>query len=263
MAVVGQVESLWRYPVKSMRGEQLDEAFMGFAGVYGDRLFAVTGSGRPKGFPWLTGREQNEMLLYTPRFRHPEHAAGPPNLAEAEEMAPGVTPAAADAAALAVDVETPTGAILAVDDPALLQSLDPVRRKREELGLVRSERALTDCRPVSLFSVQTARQVGEELGMTLDKLRFRANIYMDVDSSTGFAEDAFVGQTLQIGSKVRLSVLERDPRCAMIAIDPETAEREPALLKQVTAAHEGFAGVYAAVLVEGTIRAGDEIKLHA
>ena len=44
MSVVGTVESLWRYPVKSMRGEELDEMFAGYAGVYGDRLFALASS---------------------------------------------------------------------------------------------------------------------------------------------------------------------------------------------------------------------------
>jgi uncharacterized protein YcbX len=80
MSLVGKVESLWRYPVKSMRGEELEEAFVGFSGVYGDRLFAFKSSAAPKGFPYLTGREQEEMLLYRPRFRHPEsgdNAGGP------------------------------------------------------------------------------------------------------------------------------------------------------------------------------------------
>ena len=84
MSIVGQIDSLWRYPVKSMRGEELDEAFVGFAGVYGDRLFAFKSTGCPKGFPYLTGREQREMLLYRPRFRHPDKAAQPPDLAETE-----------------------------------------------------------------------------------------------------------------------------------------------------------------------------------
>ena len=108
MSLVGMVESLWRYPVKSMRGEELEEAFVGFSGVYGDRLFAFKSSAAPKGFPYLTGREQEEMLLYRPRFRHPDRAVKPPNLSEAEGMAPGINPAFADVADLAVDVETPT-----------------------------------------------------------------------------------------------------------------------------------------------------------
>src|SRR5258706_10109868 len=89
MAIIGKVESLWRYPVKSMRGEELSEAFVGFAGVYGDRLFAFKSAGRPRGFPYLTGREQMKMVLYSPRFCHPDRATKPPNLAEAESIEPG------------------------------------------------------------------------------------------------------------------------------------------------------------------------------
>ena len=72
MVVVGRVESLWRYPVKSMQGEELSEAFLGFAGVYGDRIYAFRSPAAPKGFPYHTGREQEQMILYRPTFRHPE-----------------------------------------------------------------------------------------------------------------------------------------------------------------------------------------------
>jgi uncharacterized protein YcbX len=91
MGVIGQVESLWRHPVKSMRGEELPEIFAGFAGIYGDRLFAFKSSAAPPGFPYLTGREQHEMLLYRPRFRYPERAAKPPNVVEAEASLPAST----------------------------------------------------------------------------------------------------------------------------------------------------------------------------
>src|SRR5437667_11890448 len=118
MSVVGRVESVWRYPVKSMRGEQLPEIFAGFAGVWGDRLFAFKSSATPVGFPYLTGREAHQMLLYKPRFRHPEKATRPPNLAEAEEL-PLLNPLSGDPADLALDVETPSGQILVIDDPIL------------------------------------------------------------------------------------------------------------------------------------------------
>jgi uncharacterized protein len=62
---------------------------------------------------------------------------------------------------------------------------------------MRSERAMTDCRPVSLFSVQTGRRLGEELGVDLDTRRFRANVFMDLASTDGFAEDGFVGRMLR------------------------------------------------------------------
>jgi hypothetical protein len=263
MSVVGSVESVWRYPVKSMRGEELDEAVVGFAGVYGDRLFAFTSTARPKGFPWLTGRERRELLRHVPRFRHAERAARPPNLAEAEAFEPGVTPVAADPADLAIDVETPSGAVFRVEDPELMRGLEKPGDREEVLELMRSERGLADCRPVSLLSLQTVRQLGEELGATLDKRRFRANVYMDLGPAGGFAEDDFVGRTIEIGPRVRLAVLERNSRCAMIGLDPDTAESNPAVLRQVTQAHGTFTGIYAAVLVEGRIRPGDEIRLLA
>ena len=261
MTVVGRVEALWRYPVKSMRGEELEEAFLGFSGIYGDRLFAFKSSGNPKGFPYVTGREQKEMLLYRPRFRHPSPAAKPVNLAEAESIGPGLTPLYAEAAELAVDVETPSGEVLAVDDPALIRILGERLGGSDALTLLRSERAMTDCRPLSLFGVETARQLGNEIGAAVDLRRFRANIYGDFESAPGFIEDTFVGRTLRIGSKAVISILERDPRCKMITLDPDTAEPNPDVLRTVARAHEGKAGVYGAVLVEGTMRRGDPIEL--
>jgi len=261
MNIVGTVESLWRYPVKSMRGEELDEMFAGYAGVYGDRLFAFESSAAPKAFPYFTGREQRQLLRYRPRFRYPDKAARPVNLTEAESMPPGVNPVSADPAELMVDVETPDGKTLAIDNPALIDRLRADIDQKLQLKLLRSDRAMTDCRPLSLFAVQSAEKLGEETGMTVDKRRFRANVYLDLTSSDGFAEDAFVGRSLRIGSKVVISVLERDPRCAMITLDPDTAEKTPALLKKVAQAHSGMAGVYGAVIIEGMLRKGDAVEL--
>ncbi len=261
MSVIGKVDSLWRYPVKSMRGEELHEAFIGFAGVYGDRVFAVKSSASPKGFPYLTGREQQAMLCYRPRFRHPDQAAQPTNLTDAEGIGPGLTPVYGDPTAFMVDVETPSGAILAIDDPALLSMLSEGIRETHTLTLLRSERALTDCRPVSLFSVQTVKQLATELGIELDQRRFRANIYVDLKSAGGFGEDALVGRSVRIGSRVVIAILQRDSRCKMITLDPETGVANPDVIRTLANAHDGMAGVYCAVLVEGTLRKGDAIEL--
>ena len=261
MSLVGKVESLWRYPVKSMRGEELDEMFAGYAGVYGDRLFAFTTSSGRKGFPFFTGRDQRQMIRYRPRFRNPAEAAQPINLSDAEKLPPGVTPLYADPNDLMVDVETPAGKTFAIDDPALIEMLRQEIDDKHQITLLRSERALTDCRPLSIFAMQSAKKLGEETGVKVDKRRFRANVYLDLTSSDGFVENQFVGKTLRIGSKVVVSVLERDPRCMMITLDPDTAEKTPAILKQVAQAHEGMAGVYGAVLMEGMIRKEDSVEL--
>ena len=249
MSIIGKVDSLWRYPVKSMRGEELDEAFAGFSGVYGDRLFAFRSSASPKGFPYLTAREQGRLLEYRPLFRYPDRAARPINLTEAESK--GANPLSADLAELVVDVETPDRQTLAIDDPALIEMLRADIDQKHQLTLMQSQRAMTDCRPVSIFSLQSARQLSEETGTLIDKRRFRANVYVDLSSDQGFGENELVGRSLKIGPKVIVRVLERDPRCAMITLDPDTSERTPAVLKKVAQAHEGTAGVYGAVIVEG------------
>ena len=259
MSIIGKVDSLWRYPVKSMRGEELDEAFAGFSGVYGDRLFAFKSSASPTGFPYLTAREQRRLLQYRPRFRYPDKAARPINLTEAENM--GANPLPADFAELMVDVESPDGKTLPIDAPALIDMLRADIDQKHRLTLMRSERALTDCRPVSIFSLQSARQLADETGTPMDKRRFRANVYVDLTSAQGFAENKFVGRSLRIGAKVLVTVLERDPRCMMITLDPDTGEKTPAILKKVAQAHEGMAGVYGAVMVEGMLHKGDPVEL--
>src|ERR1044071_4085025 len=259
MSIVGKVDSLWRYPVKSMRGEELDELFAGFSGIYGDRLFAFRSSASPKGVPYFTAREQTKLLQYRPRFRHRDKATRPINLAEAETM--GANPVSADPSELMVDVETPDGKTLAIDDSALTELVRTDIDPKHELTLMRSDRAMTDCRPFSMFSLQSAQQLSDETGMQVDKRRFRANVFVDLTSAQGFGENDFVGRSLRIGPKVVVMILERDPRCMMITLDPDTGEKTPAILKKVAQAHEGMAGVYGAVMVEGMLHKGDSVEV--
>lgn len=262
MTTVGTVESLWRYPVKSMRGEELPELFMGFSGMYGDRCAAFRSSMARKGFPYLNANVQPSMLTYQPRFRS-DRSSQPPNLAEAMSIEPGVTPANADAEEMSLDVVTPSGDVLSIDDPALIEQLGEGLRDAPQLRLVRSDRALTDCRPVSLISMSTIRQIESELDIPLDPRRFRANIYFDLMTGGGFAEDAFAGRRLRIGASATVMVLERDPRCRLLSLDPDTGDQNPAVFRHVVQAHENLAGVYCAVLVEGVLRKGDSIELLA
>src|SRR5215813_428294 len=219
---IGTVESLWRYPIKSMGGESMTEVFMGFSGIYGDRCFAFKNSSARKGFPYLNATVQQQMLCYRPQFRYPERSAKPPNL---------------------------------------IEMLSEGLRGENHLTLVRSDRALTDCRPVSLISLQTVRQLEAELGIPIDKRRFRTNIYLNLATDYGFAEDELVGRKLRIGSRAEIMVLERDPRCKMISLDPDTGEHNPEVLRKVAQAHATFAGVYCAVLVEGILKESDSIEL--
>lgn len=259
MSIIGRVDSLWRYPVKSMRGEEMEELFAGYAGVYGDRLFAFLSSRAPAGFPYFTGRDQRQMIRYRVRFRDPAKAAGPSNHREAEEN--GAWPLPATAAELTLDIETPEGEVFAIDDPALIDSLRARIEPFHDIRLLRSDRALTDCAPISVFSLQTVRQLEKECETPIDKRQFRANVYLDLPELEAFAEDKFVGRSLRLGAKVVVTITKRDGRCMMITLDPETAEKSPAVLKTVAQRHEGKAGLYGAVLTEGIVRRGDPVEL--
>ena len=260
MAQIGKVVGVWRYPVKGMRGEELREGFLSFGGMYGDRMYAFRSPAAPPGFPYHTAREQEDLLLYQPRFRG-EGVTKPPNLEEAAAMAPGITPIFADREAFAVDVMGPNGSMVPIESPELLADVRQSRDDGGDVTLAFSERPMTDCRPISIFNVATAQQLGRELDVDLDIRRFRANIYIELDEHRAFAENETVGRTFHLGDKAVVAILERDPRCKMIALDPVTGDHSPRILQHLTQAHEGYAGLYAAVLVEGVVRQGDPITV--
>ncbi len=257
MNKIGTLESVWRYPVKSMRGEVVDDVFVAYTGVMGDRLYAISSSGAPAEFPWHTNREQEEFVLYSARYRDQQATLKPMALEEAYKDA--LNPPYPTAEAFSLEIVTPTGETLDVSDPAFLEGLKEAASG--ELKLHFTQKNAVDCRPLSLFSLQTLRQLQEETGLDIDKRRFRANFYVDWIDAAGFYENQLVNRRLKIGERLEIMVRELDPRCKSITIDPDTAETQPRLLKHIARKHEGFAGVYAAVLTEGTVKPGDDIHL--
>jgi len=244
--LVGRIESLWRYPVKSMMGEALAEAYLWAGGVYGDRRYGFLSSAAPSDFPYFTARERHDMLLHRAAYCHPE-----------KMVRPGGSLSPADAT---VVIETPEGERLAVEDARVIELLRAGLRERHEISLIQSENAIVDSRPVSLFSLETVRQLGDEVNTKLDKRRFRANIYVDLASGRGFGEDEWVGRRLRLGSDVVVEIQKRNMRCKVITLDPDTNEANPDVMKQVAREHESCAGIYAVVLSEGMVSVGDEIS---
>ena len=259
MSVVGKIDSIWRYPVKSMRGEELDEAFVAFAGLMGDRLYGVIKGGGNPGFPWHTAREQESLLLYQPRYKNQTATLKPEHLAAAQGMAPGINPLYPETEQFSVDVETPEGETYSLGDGSFLEHLKTVSED-QTLSLKFTQRSQYDCRPLSLFSVQMSDVLTKELEMEIDKRRFRANLYIDWNEDKPY-ETELVGKRLKIGEMLEINVLERDPRCKMITLDPDTSAANPEIIKHVSKVHSGFAGVYGAVLVEGVVKAGDAIEI--
>lgn len=230
---VGRVLGLWRYPVKSMAAEPLDDAEVSWFGVAGDRRWAFVRPGLSgSGFPWLTLREQPALRRHRPRLAEP----GRPDRS-------------------ATLVDTPDGASFEITDPALAARLgDGVR-------VMRQDRGIFDTFPLSLISAQAIAGLQALAGRPLDAARFRPNLLLDVPGEEPFPEDAWLGAVLRIGT-LRLRIDQRDGRCAVITLDPATDEREPALLRTLTAQRQGCLGVYGSTVQPGRVAVGDTVWLE-
>jgi uncharacterized protein YcbX len=233
--IIGRIVGLWRYPVKSMGAEALCEAPVSWHGVEGDRRWAFVRNNKVQsGFPWLTLRERGDMNRYIPSFTNPAKPDSSPTV-----------------------VQTPSGQALDITDPALAAELCP-----EGVQLIRQNRGIFDTFPLSLITTQTISRLGERVGETLEIQRFRPNILVEAAGDTPFPEDAWVGQVLRLGS-ARLRVDKRDGRCAVITIDPATAERNPAILRTVAGERQGCLGVYASTVTPGCIAINDAVQIDA
>ncbi len=257
---LGSIESIWRYPVKGMRGEEIPHVYAGFAGLMGDRVYGVIAADGDPAFPWHTGRDQEEFVIYKASYKSGEDLLLPKDLDAFEGLAPGINPVYPDSAAFKVDVQTPEGATYDIESRDFLDHLESATGR--SLRVHATQKGQHDCRPLSIFSLSAAAKLGEEIGMTVDKRRFRANFYVEWDNQDDpYYEFSLVGKTLKIGDKLEVAVIERDPRCKMITLDPDTAEESPKLLQHVSRKHGGDAGVFAAVLQEGRVKKGDPIFL--
>src|SRR5437667_4503535 len=131
----------------------------------GDRAFAFVRTSGPKGFPWHTGREQEDLVLFRPHFREGGATTLPPDIEETFKMAPGVNPIFPAEDAFEIDVGTPDGRTLPLRSPELKAMIE--QRAGYAVTLRFSERSLYDCRPVSLFGNASAKGLGDELARLL------------------------------------------------------------------------------------------------
>ncbi len=243
-----------------MRGEEIPHIYTAYTGLMGDRIYGVVAADGSPGHPWHTGRNQKEFVLYNARYKSGEELLLPTNLdASYGEWPPGIDPIYPDADAFKVSVETPEGATYDdIENPAFIEDLEQTTGRSLRVHV--TQRGQFDARPVSLISLSTAAKLGEELGMNIDKRRFRANFYVEWDNQDDpYFEFSLVGKTLKIGDRLELAIVERDPRCKMITLDPDTAEASPKVLRHVARNHGGDAGVFAAVLQDGRVNKGDPI----
>ena len=230
MREVGRVAALFRYPVKSMAGEPLDAADVSWHGLAGDRRWAFIRDGLVRSnFPWLTIRERPQMAHFRPSFTEPDRPD-----------------------ASATMVRTPAGGEYDVADRRLAAELgDGVR-------LIKQNRGVFDIAPLSLLTTQTVAGLGALVGAELDVRRFRPNLLVEAIGGEAFPEDGWVGSVLHIGG-MRMRVDQRDKRCVLVNVDPDTTERDPAILRTIARERRSCAGVYGSTVTPGRIAVGDAV----
>ena len=232
---IGRVAAIHRYPVKSMRGEAMASAALGWNGIEGDRQYAFYRAGDGSRFPWLTGRDIADLVRHAATYADP-----------------------ADPRRSPVWVTAPDGAEFDLRAPALAARL--AAACGEEVRLLQLGRGTFDSMPVSVVTGAMFRALGEAFGGPLDAARFRINLILDSEAR----EEEWLGRTLIFGegdAAVRLRVNRPIPRCRMITIDPATAERDPAVLRLVAERFGNMVGAYCAPDRPGTVRAGDRVRL--
>ncbi len=234
--------------------------YTGFAGLMGDRIYGVIAEDGDPAFPWHTGRATRKSSSYTKRATHPATTCLCRKISTRSKGSPGIKPIYPDDEAFAVNVKTPDGKIVGIESREFLDDLQKTTDR--SLRVHMTQQGQHDCRPVSIFSLSALAALSEETGMKIDKRRFRANFYVEWENQDDpYYEFSLVGKSLKIGDKLEVRVIERDPRCKMITLDPDTSDESPKLLQHVSRRHGGNAGVFAAVLSEGRVKKGDPIYL--
>lgn len=243
MSDLGYVVRIYRYPVKSMAGEEVREIYIHESGLNGDRIFSLYDKeSKRSGLPYFTGREKGKLLLFRPRIINEK------NVAEdwPQDFRPKVVVQLEDIAK-ELDIES----------PEFMEFINAFSGR--ELVLDYKRAGMQDSKPVSIIGLSSVRQIGYESGNPeLDLRRFRENLYIDWGDTAPFYEDSLVGKSIQVGGAV-LHIAKRNERCPMICTHPDSAVYDKSVLAAVAKNHDKNAGVLAIIRKQGIVCVGDKV----
>jgi uncharacterized protein YcbX len=233
---IGHIEAIFRHPVKSMAGQQVEAANLGWHGIDGDRRLAFRRMNDRSGFPWLTATKVPELLLFTPRSNGEE---------------------------LPTHICIPDGKDLPTFSEELAEEVG--RLYGSPVEMMEMKHGIFDDASISVIASDTVREIGRLVGLNLDVRRFRPNILVRLSHPGAFQEDQWVGGVLSFGDEnaPAVSVTMRDLRCAMLNLDPDTAKPNSEVMKTVFSVNENNAGIYGTVIRTGRLEVGQTVFFHA
>lgn len=235
---LGEIEALFRYPVKSMAGESLEVANLGWQGIEGDRRLGLRRVEDRGDFPWLSASRLPDLVLFTPinsgKSGVPTH------------------------------VRTPDGQELPVFSNELAAEIK--RRHGSAVEMMQMRHGIFDDGALSVIASTTVEEISRLAGPPSDVRRFRPNVVVRSSKIAPFDEDQWVGGVLTFGEGAdapAISVTMRDLRCSMLNIDPDSAKLATEFMKAVVRMNENNAGIYGTVIRTGKLAVGQKILLRA
>jgi len=243
---IGHVEAIFRYPVKSMGGERLEVANLGWHGIDGDRRMAFRRTDDRSDFPWLTASKLPDLLLFAP------------------QRCEGDAREDCDQNDVPTRIRTPDGEVMPVFGKELAAEVGG--RYGAPVQMMQLKHGIFDDASISVIASDTVGEIGRLAGLPPDVRRFRPNVVVRLRRSIPFQEDEWLGGVLSFGERddaPSIAVTMRDVRCSMVNLNPESASSEPEMLKAVVRANQNNAGIYGAVTCIGRLAVGQTVFLRA
>jgi uncharacterized protein YcbX len=288
------IAGLWRFPVKSMRGEQLEEAEVTERGILGDRTYALIDTDTGKVVSAKSVKLFPNLFDCKAEFVEPPRGGG--KLPPVQISLPDGTSVTSDSG----DIDSVLSAHfkrkvtlgqVAPDDFAIdqyhpdVEDADPAGHRNTvvaqklgaalfaELGMESPVPvgSFFDVFPLSVLTTSTLAQLNELRPQTrFDHRRFRMNVIVNTERP-GFIENDWVGHELGLGDGVRLKVTLPDPRCVMTTLAQDDLPQDIDVLRTLVRHNRiqigdlgqfPCAGVYAVVAAPGIVRIGDPVVLN-
>jgi uncharacterized protein len=264
------VVSLWRYPVKSMMGEELNAAEVTERGLLGDRAYALVDSSDGKVASAKNPRKWPRLFDFRANFIEPPRAAAKvPPIRIALPDGTTVTSNQGDlnqilSKALNRDVTLGAAQRGTVNAEEYWPDMEGLDHRDTVTDFTLPEETFFDCAVVHLLTTATLDRLRELYPQGRFEIRrFRPNIVVELGSGEkSFAEAAWIRHTLVIGDEVRLNVTGPCPRCVMTTLPQGDLPRDSGILRTAAQHNQANVGVYAAVLRGGTIRRGDPVRIE-
>jgi uncharacterized protein len=270
---VGHVDALWRYPVKSMLGERLQQFSVGSKGVVGDRSRAVWDGSTGKVASAKNPKRWADLLRFQASYLDEPDAGQPLPLVRVSGPFRGLDAPDESLQSDSPRLEAALSAWFArplrlLSEPPIGASLEhywpPVEgREFQDVtnDLVLPDGTFFDACPIHALTTATLKRFRDlEPALDFAVERFRPNLLIEPRGKTaGFVEERWVGGVLAIGDTVRLRVDRDCPRCVITTLPQGGLPEEMDILRATARHNRVVAGIRLSVLTPGPVAEGDRI----